>query len=151
MGLGLSRQPGIMKAAASFYLWEGILCAALMLAMVWTLAKIAKREQEKYDFSDFGKTFVDELQGRTWIKKGFFVLSQLIRRDSYAFAFIFFPLLGRPDWVLHLLSLGVLAYIFILLVKFVNGRRSALGTTPIEYAGQQNEAGEPYASKPQAG
>jgi len=124
LGIGLSRQPGLTETAAAFYLWEGILSTSLMLLMVLALAKIARQEDGKYNFSDFGKTFTEELQGRTMVKKGIFFLTQLLRRDTYAFLFIFFPLFGKPEWVLHFLCLGVLAYIIILTVKVVNGKRT---------------------------
>ncbi len=142
IGLGLSRSPGMTDSDASFYLWEGILTAALMMATVWSLTKIAKPEDGKYNFSDFGKTFVEEMRGKTWARKGLFSLTQLIRRDTYAFAFLFFPLLGRSDWILHSLFLGVLAYILILSVKLAK----ALPAGPIKYSGKHDEAGEPNAS-----
>jgi len=105
IALGLSRRAGLPAELRSSYLLEGILTSAGIAIGVFGVARA--RPTGRADFNDFGSTAVERFGVPRWLTpllKGFV---NLLRRDSYVLMFVFFAVLGAPEWILHFLAIGV--------------------------------------------
>lgn len=113
VGIGLSRQAGISSAAGAagfqgnLYLGEAVATALVMALTVLGIARRTYRQTGRRNFNEFGSSLS--------ANRPFRFLTGLLRRDSYALLFVFFPWLGLTDWILHLMAVGVLAHAVVFL------------------------------------
>lgn len=105
IGLGLSRQAGLANELRSDYLMEGILTSVGIAIGVLGVARA--RPAGRADFNDFGATAVQRIgmpRRLTALLQG---AVDLARRDSYVLLFLLLAVLGRPEWILHFLAIGI--------------------------------------------
>lgn len=105
IALGLSRRAGLPAELRSGYLLEGILTSAGIAIGVVGVARA--RPTGRADFNDFGSNAVERFGVPLWLTGFLKACVNLLRRDSYVLVFVFFAVLGAPEWILHFLAIGV--------------------------------------------
>ena len=109
VAIGLTRQPGLSAGLGGDYLMEGILTSLGIAVGVFGVARA--RTPGRADFNDFGSSAVGRLGLPPAAAKLLALLVNLLRRDSYVLLFLVFAILGKPQWILHFLALGIAAHL----------------------------------------
>lgn len=114
LGIGLWRFDDVFFDCRLF-LWESFLSMGLMALTVAWVAAFTRKRSDAGNFSEFGKTLVDESRAPPFLKKFFYLAVMLLKRDFYAILFFILALLGQTQWILHFLFLGILGHLVALM------------------------------------
>lgn len=106
IGVGLSREAGLPAELRTNYLVEGILTSAGIAIGILGVAR-ARPSRGRADFNDFGSTAVERFGVPDWLTALLRGIVHLFRRDSYVLLFVVLAILGKPEWILHFLAIGV--------------------------------------------
>lgn len=107
VGVGLWRQPGLAPGVASAYLLEGVLTAVGIALGVWGIARYTRPTSGADHFNEFGSSMVSGSGIPAIFRPLAAGAIQVLRRDTYALIFVILAVLGRPEWILHCLAIGV--------------------------------------------
>jgi phosphatidylglycerophosphate synthase len=110
LGIGLSRHPDLLEHERSWYLWEGLLAVGAMALVIWAMARYTRATSGAADFAGFGTVLSGSLPDRSRVRRSILILSRLLRRDGYSWAFVVLAALGRPAWILHAQAAGLSVY-----------------------------------------
>jgi len=111
LGLGLTRRANVGSFIASPYLWEAIFCSLAMALTLWGVILYTRSRSGAAHFNDFGESLVAETNLSGKAASTLVFLAQLLRRDSYALFFILLAAFDLSQWILHLLTIGVLGHL----------------------------------------
>jgi phosphatidylglycerophosphate synthase len=110
LGIGLSRHPDLFERERSWYLWEGLMAAGAMMLVVWAMTRHTRATSGDAHFAGFGTTLAASLPDRSRLRRSILIVSRLLRRDAYSWAFVLLAALGRPAWILHAQAAGLIVY-----------------------------------------
>jgi phosphatidylglycerophosphate synthase len=127
IGIGLAHQSGLPAELRGNYLLEGILTAAGIAIGIFVLARA--RPGRRDNFNDFGSSTVSGFKLPASLAAVLQVLVLVFRRDAYALLFVLLAVAGRPDWILHLLAIGVALQLPVILRAWW---KSARVTQPVK-------------------
>jgi len=111
MGIGLSRQPGLLPSQRDDFLWEGIAATVGLAFCVWAVARLTRVTTGEAHFNNFGSGLVSSAVAPGLLRRIVARLAPVFRRDVYALVFLALAALGRPALILHFFALGVVAHL----------------------------------------
>jgi len=107
LGIGLSRQPLLAADLRSAYLLEGGLTAVGIGLALLGLSRFVRGGTHAGSFKEIGSGAVDRWELPAGLRAVLQALVHLLRRDSFAFWFAVWAVLGHPEWILHAMAAGV--------------------------------------------
>jgi hypothetical protein len=110
LAIGLSRGPGLLDHQRGQLLWEGLLTTSAMAAVVWAMARHTRLTSGDAHFAGFGASLAGLLPDRRRLRRSILILSQLVRRDAYSWAFVGLAWAGMPAGILHAQAVGVIGH-----------------------------------------
>ncbi len=106
IGIGLSRQLGLAPDLRSAYLLEGVLTAVGICLALVGLTRFA-RPDHAGNFKELGSAAVERWGLSAGLRSLLQGVVHLLRRDSFAFWFAVWAVLGHPAWILHAMAIGI--------------------------------------------